>query len=546
MIDQRPRMVHQRIRAPQANGSVLVEPPLSCLTDAVRKNGQQLSSQLGDFLFGKSLDELRQQAKAELICLARKYTRRYQPNVSDDSSSEPDPPLIVSGHQPELFHPGVWFKNFLVNHFAVKTGGVGVHFLVDNDLCRQRAVRVPQERPSAHLVSVPFDRFGQAVPYEEATIQDRRIFEQFGAKVADTVQPMEHNPLVRTQAKLLNQASDGSENIGQIFSQFRHAIEGTFGLSNLEVPLSHIADSDPFRMFLWHLLQQAALFRDHFNGTLAEYRRVNRIRNAAQPIPDLAVNGDWIETPFWIWRSDEPVRRPLLVRLQGTDIQLGTDGTSWATISAGSIEAVVDQFRQLRNQGIKIRTRAITTTLFVRLFLADIFVHGIGGAKYDQITDCLMESFFRISPPAFVTATATMRLMSDDPADWDQQIRHGRQRLRQAQYQPETLLSPDVLQQDQVSSACSSKREWIDRNLLSPQQTSGFPQSRKAGHDAIVQVNRFLSGFLDAFIRDEQEALDAAILAKKRRAVLGSREFSFILFSEKAIRGTMFDALRRG
>ncbi|MCA9197318.1 MAG: hypothetical protein KDA87_07255 [Planctomycetales bacterium] len=546
MTDQRPRMVHQRIRAPQANGNVLVEPPLSSLPEVVRKNRQQLSSQLGDFLFGKSLDELRQQAKAELICLARKYTRRYQPNVVNDSGSEPDLPLIVSGHQPELFHPGVWFKNFLVHHLAEKIRGVGVHFLVDNDLCRQRSVRVPQEQPSAHFASVPFDRFGQAVPYEEATIQDRRVFDQFGANVADAVQPIARNPLVRTQAKLLNHASDGSENIGQIFSQFRHAIEGTFGLSNLEVPLSHIADSDPFRMFLWHLLQQAATFRDHFNGSLAEYRRVNRIRNAAQPIPDLAVNGDWIETPFWIWRSDEPVRRPLFVRLQGTDTQLGTDGTIWGTISFGSIDAVVDQFRQLRNQGIKIRTRAITTTLFARLFLADIFVHGIGGAKYDQITNCLMESFFRISPPAFVTATATLRLTPGDPADWDQQIRSGRQRLRQAQYQPETLLPPDVLRQDQVSSACASKREWIDHNLLSPQQTSGLPQSRKAGHDAIVQVNRFLSGFLDAFIRDEQEALETAILAKKRWAVLGSREFSFILFSEKAIRGTMFDALRRG
>ena len=40
----------------------------------------------------------------------------------------------------------------------------------------------------------------------------------------------------------------------------------------------------------------------------------------------------------------------------------------------------------LRESGVKIRPRAILTTLYSRLFLSDLFIHGIGGAKYDAWT----------------------------------------------------------------------------------------------------------------------------------------------------------------
>ena len=50
------------------------------------------------------------------------------------------------------------------------------------------------------------------------------------------------------------------------------------------------------------------------------------------------------------------------------------------------------------------------TTLFARLFLGDLFMHGIGGAKYDQVTDSLVERFFGVKPPGFMTLTATLRL----------------------------------------------------------------------------------------------------------------------------------------
>ena len=58
-------------------------------------------------------------------------------------------------------------------------------------------------------------------------------------------------------------------------------------------------------------------------------------------------------------------------------------------------------------QGVKIRSRALVTTLWARLALSDLFLHGIGGAKYDQVTDRLIESFFDLAPPAIMVLSAT-------------------------------------------------------------------------------------------------------------------------------------------
>ena len=45
---------------------------------------------------------------------------------------------------------------------------------------------------------------------------------------------------------------------------------------------------------------------------------------------------------------------------------------------------------------------------YFRLLLVDQFTHGIGGGRYDQVTDRVMAGFFEIEPPRFSVATATL------------------------------------------------------------------------------------------------------------------------------------------
>ena len=53
----------------------------------------------------------------------------------------------------------------------------------------------------------------------------------------------------------------------------------------------------------------------------------------------------------------------------------------------GDAARAVEQLADWGRRGVKIRSRALITTLWARLVLGDLFLHGIGGAKYDQVTD---------------------------------------------------------------------------------------------------------------------------------------------------------------
>jgi hypothetical protein len=46
--------------------------------------------------------------------------------------------------------------------------------------------------------------------------------------------------------------------------------------------------------------------------------------------------------------------------------------------------------------------------MFLRLLVVDQFVHGIGGGRYEQVNDRVIQRFFGMEPPAFSVTTATL------------------------------------------------------------------------------------------------------------------------------------------
>ena len=70
----------------------------------------------------------------------------------------------------------------------------------------------------------------------------------------------------------------------------------------------------------------------------------------------------------------------------------------------------VERLHDLAARSIRLRTRALTTTMFCRFLLGDLFIHGIGGAKYDELGDAIARRFFGIEPPGFLTLSMTLWL----------------------------------------------------------------------------------------------------------------------------------------
>ena len=91
----------QRWVAPADDGGVLLDPPLDRVPELLDKN-RRILDQSQVVLAGTALRDLRAQ--------------RFRPD------SHSGAPAVVTGHQPEFFHPGVWIKNFVQHGIARRHG----------------------------------------------------------------------------------------------------------------------------------------------------------------------------------------------------------------------------------------------------------------------------------------------------------------------------------------------------------------------------------------------------------------------------------------
>src|SRR5262249_12323336 len=156
-----------------------------------------------------------------------------------------------------------------------------------------------------------------------------------------------------------------------------------------------------------HVLADLPRFHSIHNESVRAYRRKYNLRSHTHPVPELAADGDYLEAPFWWYEATTGKRSRLFVRSRGDRLEFGPgfDGRS-ITVQKDRLDCAVD----LAQRGVFFYTRALTTTMFIRLFVADLFIHGIGGAKYDEVTDDIIRRYFGIEPPEYLVISGTLHL----------------------------------------------------------------------------------------------------------------------------------------
>lgn len=535
MADPDPAGRASRWHAPRDHGAALVDPPL---TEAAGMLAANVAARERS-----PWRTIATQSRAELLAAAIDYTRRYRDVARHVDSASP---IILAGHQPELFHPGVWFKNFVLDRVAHFTGGVAINLIVDNDLCQRAAIRVPTGSvTSPRLESVPFDVPAEPLPYEVRPVRDGATFRSFPERVRRTLAPLlpATEPLVGEPlvvARLWPVACErlaAGEPLGLCLAQARHRLEADWGLETLEVPLSWACRTVGFTQLAATLLTQAGPFREVYNAVIRRYQVRHHLRSAAHPAPALIVDDDAIESPLWLWTDGDPTRRRLFVQPGRSSVVVTDRGRVQIELpgsAAGDLSRTVDALRDLEARGIRIRPRALVTTLFARLLLGDLFLHGIGGAKYDEVTDDLLREFFHIEPPRYMVVSATCRLPilnSPSPVEPTEPSRMARL-LRELTYQPERHVAVDQL----PAADQPAVQRWLDQKRYALTHEPTTRAARRAWHEHIAAANAALQPWLAA--RRVELLAEQSASAEQRRAaaLLASREFSAALFPEKSLR----------
>jgi len=525
----------RRYRAPQGDGQALIDPAWAALPAVIQRNRRLVDNADCD-LHGQSIASLAVRARRNLLEQAIAYTRGYR-DVSvtpPELRENPALPIVLSGHQPQLYHPGVWYKNFVLGSLAKRVQGVGIHLVIDSDLCRGVSLRMPAgSLGQPRLENVAFDEPSAEVPFEERIIRDAATFRSFADRAATTIAPFVDDPCLRSLWPHVLDRSRVHSNLGLCLAQGRHALEGEWQNETLELPQSAVCQLPEFSWFVAYLLTELPRFQIAHNSALADYRQAHHLRNRAHPVPDLATKAGWLEAPLWMWTADDPRRRPLYARQKGRQIEITDRNERTFAVSLtrdGVAGGGVDQLMELAKRGIKIRTRALGTTLFARLLLSDIFLHGIGGAKYDQVTDLIARRFFGFDLPEFATVSATLRLPIDRPSSQAAEIPLSHT-LRELRYHPERFLGSNgsSLGADStaVSEIVATKRRWV-----------ALPKSPENAHErhlAISSANQALQPYVEAHRARVERKLEESDDRVRAAAILDSREYAFCLFPRRQI-----------
>lgn len=437
-----------------------------------------------------------------------------------------DAPGIMTGHQPAFFHAGVWIKNAAASDLAKRVGGAARFLAVDSD----QSHGVVLQRPAIHdgFVSVDaqvgFSAMRESA-FEQLPDQTGTWWREF---FSGTEANKDDSPWSRFSSEFVGESATSEDyksrwvrGIGTIDRAFEVSIEyapisRTFG----ECPSAHA--------FAAHLLLEAARFASAYNESLGDYRERRGIRGRAHPIPDLAVNGDRIELPFWLLRG-ATARRRLFVSAQGGTLEVFAEDTAVVTLDRSRTRT--DPSATIRNAlgEWRLRPRALALMLHARLLACDLFIHGIGGAKYDQITDGIIRRFFTIEPPAYACASATLRLELPRFGIEMTRLAMEHQRRRDIHWNPHRVSpSPDKARVAEWKAAVAESIELRQRD-------AGNHAARRAAFERIRRANK-------AFGLDEarltREARERFVQTESQLAsdrVANSREWFVGLHSTRRI-----------
>lgn len=275
----------------------------------------------------------------------------------------PDGPVLMSGHQAELWHPGILAKYFATLAAARALGCAGAWVVVDQDTGAPERIAYPALNWSRRVWALSHDRDDVRPLCARATVPP-------GAPPGDAMCAEVGGALARVRDALARAAGEAS-----IARQFTRAT------LELLAPLGQ-----PPRFFFASDLAHTALFREFAARMFDDHARcVSAYNTAAARHPEAGVRA----------------LRP------GAELPL------WVLSPTGSRLACT-----LKHAGAPLLPRALTLTALLRLAGCELFVHGLGGGVYDRITEEWLREWLgaELSPTAVVSATRFPRPVGAPPA----------------------------------------------------------------------------------------------------------------------------------
>ena len=443
--------------------------------------------------------------------------------------------IIATGHQAIWHHCGILAKNAITHNFAKSVKGIGLHLILDHDISDTSIILPKKNNDSSwdfEQISIESIKEKNNIVLEYRRVPAYEKLKYFANKVIGVNKNQICNNI--WENGILNGESDINMfgNIANLITYFQAIVNSALGLNILYLPVSKLCSSDAFFSFLSSITFNTNDFINCYNNGL---RNVQEKFNSysMNGIAPLINNDDYKELPFWLI-SPKGERSSLWLKPNGkNNIQIGTSKICLGDLDSSSIEYRNFQLKKiLDNQCYYLRPKAVTLTLFTRLYFADFFVHGVGACCYESITDYLLEHYYNITQLKYGTATSTMNLSFNENNDDSDNIKRLKNKLRNVQFNPEKYINRETLENEAIKSLIKMKNIKIYESLNSSLSSC----QRRNARDSVSKINRELSVYTKKMI--QEITLQIAEAQKKifSKKVFNYREYFFGLFPEDRLR----------
>lgn len=514
-------MVRLRHATPEGHGEVLTEPAFEEWAGLVQENSALVAT-WSFTVGGVPAAALRRQARRESVAEAGAYSRRM--GISTAQTPAEPALVVVTGHQPELYHPGVWVKDFLLQRLADDIGAAAIDLVVDTDAVDRVELRTPCMCPAPDRCTAILTTPEAGACYacsEPPSSAEVKAFRETGERALATLPAPALGRHFAAFCDALGESIGNADDLGQALTGARRRFEAVAETDYLELGVSRQAGTAAFLRFAAALALDAERFAAVFNEELEGYRARTGTRSKAQPFPNLRVDDDSIELPFWLLSRGR--RSPARVTISDDPVLLADRDPVCALP-----REVDDVASALAAADALLVPRAAALTLFNRMFVADLFIHGVGGGRYDRLTDAVIRSYYGVEPLRFAVASMTLYLPLGAHVVTDEEIAALEQRLKRLEHNPDQFM--DDVEFDDPAQRIEAQGLVAEKCALIVDIANPDADKKSVG-ERIRTVNQRLATIMAPLVAETRSLLDAAIAGRESAEVLSDRTYPYCLWS---------------
>ena len=207
---------------------------------------------------------------------------------------------------------------------------------MDSDLPQNITLRIPyRENDLFGLTEITLPSIAPYVPLESQPLPKPAEFQQFLNELSHVAVPDSITDSINHLVRVLKTIYPLSKTVTDFLVVLNQHWAADLGIQWLDLPVSHMAQSSTFLIFVADMILRAGQVRHCYNAALRQYRHSHKIRNASQPLPELQDSDDPAEPqelPLWTSQPNQP-RQPLRIQPDQNEIILLAGKTAFAKLS---------------------------------------------------------------------------------------------------------------------------------------------------------------------------------------------------------------------